>query len=177
MSESTKNTLAHIALGSNIEPKIGHLKQAIDSVGQINNTHVVGKSQVYQTVPVGYANQDDFMNMVISVETTLDEHDFLHKLQEIEHNLKRVRTIKNGPRTIDLDVILLEDQKIQTSELEVPHPRMHERAFVLFPLAELAGNALVPTQDKTVNELKEQLPEKDKSDVFIVGNIDELATN
>lgn len=168
------STQVYIALGSNIEPKAGHLQQAIESIGQIDNTTVHEVSNVYQTVPVGYADQDDFLNMVISVSTTYSSESFLKELQAIEKELKRVRKFKNGPRTIDLDILKFGDQTINTKDLTVPHPRLHERAFVLFPFAEVGEEELIPSLNKTVSQLREELPQSEKNDVEILDQLDNL---
>lgn len=168
------STKAYIALGSNIEPKAGHLKQAIESIEQLDSTVVDEISNVYQTVPVGYADQDDFLNMVISVTTTNSSEAFLKELQAIEAELKRVRTIKNGPRTIDLDILKFGDQTINTEDLIVPHPRLHERAFVLFPFAEVGEKESIPTLDKTVSQLRDELPQAEKNDVEILNQLKNL---
>lgn len=168
------STKVYIALGSNIEPKAGHLKHAIESIEQLNNTMIHEVSPVYQTVPVGYAAQDDFLNMVISVSTTNSSEAFLKELQAIEKGLNRVRTIKNGPRTIDLDILKFGDQTINTEDLTVPHPRLHERAFVLFPFAEVGGQELISTLNKTVSQLRNELPSSEKDDVEILDQLENL---
>ncbi len=163
-----------IALGSNIEPKVSHLNQAINLMSQLDYLEVLKQSTVYQTVPKGYADQDDFYNMVVEVSANTTPTQLLSDLQEIERELKRKRTIKNGPRTIDLDILLMGNQTSDTDELVVPHPRMHERAFVLVPLTEIAPNYLMPHSNQTVKDLKCALSEQEKADVESIGQLSTL---
>lgn len=163
-----------IALGSNIEPKLKHLNRAIELMNQLDYLNVLKQSTVYQTVPKGYANQDDFYNMVVEVSAETTPGQLLNDLLNIEQELKRERTIKNGPRTIDLDILLMGDKTSDTEELVVPHPRMHERAFVLVPLAEIVPDYPISETDQTVNDLKNALPEKEKADVESIGHLNTL---
>lgn len=163
-----------IALGSNIQPKLGHLKQAIEHMEQLGYLTINKQSTVYQTVPKGYDDQDDFYNMIVEARVDESPERLITDLLAIEQELKRVRKIKNGPRTIDLDVLLMDDLTSETETLIVPHPRMHERAFVLVPLAEISPDFVVPTFDETVETLKQQLPAAELADVESIGELDEL---
>lgn len=156
---------AVIALGSNIEPREEYLREALAHLRRVAGVEVCQSSPIYETVPKGYADQDDFLNMVVEVETLLPADDLLSACQAIEEALHRKRTIKNGPRTIDLDIILYSQERYQTERLTVPHPRMQERAFVLFPLADILPERSVPGFFKTVLQLKQALPEEEKADV------------
>ena len=111
-------------------------------------------TSLYVTEPVGYADQDDFYNICISFETDLEPMELLDLSQSIEQELKRVRLIKNGPRTIDLDILLYGDLKINNKRLIVPHERMFERAFVLIPLSELKTIDVPIPADKSVKKLR-----------------------
>lgn len=165
----------YIALGSNIEPRLDYLQDAIDLLENHEEISIVAESYVYDTVPKGYDDQDDFYNMVIAVETTLRGEELLDICQEIEEELQRVRTIKNGPRTIDLDVVLYDDGEIsETERLLVPHPRMAERAFVLFPLNEIATEVVVPGANVTVFDLKDALSETEKADVRRLDSLEKM---
>ena len=128
---------AVIGLGSNMGDRKGYLKSALEKIRQNPAVRVKRVSSVYETEPVGYADQEDFLNCCAVIETYLEPRELLSFLQGIETASGRVRTIRNGPRTIDLDILLIEDMRIERSELTVPHPRMYERAFVLEPLREL----------------------------------------
>ncbi|AMB97986.1 2-amino-4-hydroxy-6-hydroxymethyldihydropteridine diphosphokinase [Aerococcus urinaeequi] len=158
-----------IALGSNIQPRLDHLKNAVTAFKQNEGIKVVATSPIYETVPKGYLDQEDFLNMVVHIQTDLTAADLLAFCQSIEQDQKRVRTIKNGPRTIDVDILLIDEEIIDTSDLLVPHPRMHERAFVLCPAADIVGQWQVPHLNKTVSALRDALPQAEKDDVRISG--------
>jgi len=158
-----------IALGSNIKPRLGHLKNAVTAFKENEAIKVVATSPIYETVPKGYLDQADFLNMVMHIQTDLSAADLLAFCQSIEQNQKRVRTIKNGPRTIDVDILLLDEKVIDTNDLQVPHPRMHERAFVLCPAADIVGSWQVPILGQTVASLRDLLPQAEKDDVRISG--------
>lgn len=158
-----------IALGSNIQPRLDHLKNAVTAFKQNERIKVVATSPIYETVPKGYLDQEDFLNMVVHIQTELSAADLLAFCQSIEQDQKRVRTIKNGPRTIDVDILLIDEEIIDTSDLLVPHPRMHERAFVLCPAADIVGQWQVPHLNKTVSALRDALPQAEKDDVQISG--------
>jgi len=128
---------AFIGLGSNIGERYNNLIEAVSRLHRHKEIGLVKSSSIYETVPVGYTEQDDFLNMVILLETTLSPDDLLNVCLQIEIDLGRKREIKWGPRIIDLDILLYNQENIESENLIVPHPRMHERAFVLAPLLEL----------------------------------------
>jgi len=130
-----KANKAYLSLGSNIENREDFLKKAIFEIKKI--AKIIKKSKIYETSPVGYKKQGDFLNMVIKIVTTLKPQELFEKIQKIERELGRERKIKNGPRTIDIDILTFEDTIIDEPNLKIPHPRMHERKFVLVPLLEL----------------------------------------
>lgn len=127
-----------ISMGSNLGDKEDNLRQAVKALNELKGTVIVKISSLYSTSPVGYLAQDDFLNAMVELNTDLEPQILLQSLQDIEHKLGRVRDIRWGPRTIDLDIILYGQMNIDQADLSVPHPRMNERAFVLVPLAELA---------------------------------------
>ncbi|MDV2583228.1 2-amino-4-hydroxy-6-hydroxymethyldihydropteridine diphosphokinase [Alkalibacillus haloalkaliphilus] len=127
----------YIALGSNIEPREQYLNKAIETLDSLNELNIIDTSPVYQTKPVGYTKQGQFLNMVVLAETDLSPEQLLKETQSVEKELGRERDIRFGPRTIDLDILMFGDQTIQLDHLTVPHPRMVERAFVLVPLKDL----------------------------------------
>ncbi len=156
-----------IALGSNLEPRVDHLTHAISAIKKAENIELIATSPIYETVPKGYADQGDFLNMVIKIQTTLSPDVLLDFCQSIEVMENRVRTIKNGPRTIDVDILLIDQVQINQADLQIPHPRMHERAFVLFPASDIAADWLVPGLGANIDTLKEDLADAEKADVRI----------
>ncbi|MFS0836407.1 2-amino-4-hydroxy-6-hydroxymethyldihydropteridine diphosphokinase [Paenibacillus sp. 1P03SA] len=130
-------TTAYIALGSNIGDREWYLTEALKKLDEHPHIQVLACSAIYETDPVGYVDQDAFLNMAAAVHTSLSPEELLAAMQNIEQVLGRVRDIRFGPRTIDLDLLLYGEREIRTPDLIVPHPRMQERAFVLVPLADL----------------------------------------
>lgn len=134
---TVKRREAVIGFGSNMGDRKEIIEEALRRISGHPDIKIKKLSSLYETEPVGYEDQDDFLNGVAVIETYLDPYDLLHFLLKTEDDLHRVRTIKNGPRTIDLDILLYEGFNEQTRELTVPHPRMYERAFVLVPLKQV----------------------------------------
>lgn len=130
--------VSFISIGSNIGDRLHHLTDAVRALHEHKEVTVTVVSSVYETTPVGFIDQADFLNLVVKVETTLSAHDLLASCQEIEKGLGRVREVRWGPRTVDLDILLYNNDNIESENLIVPHPRMGERAFVLVPLLEIA---------------------------------------
>lgn len=135
---------AYIALGSNIEPRLRYLSKAEEKLAQSDSVQIQCVSSVYETIPVGYEKQGNFLNRVIEVETALKPLQLLKLCQRIERELGRERDVRWGPRTIDLDILLFNLEKMNTDELVLPHPRMHERAFVMQPLVEVNPDIEIP---------------------------------
>ncbi len=151
---------AYIALGTNIGNRESYLHVALQAI-QEKDIDIIGFSSVYETDPVGYEDQDRFLNMVIKVNTDLQPLDLLEVLQSIEHESGRERKIRWGPRTLDLDILLFNQENIETERLIVPHPRMTERAFVLVPLAEIDRNLEIPTVTKPISLLLDELQDRE----------------
>jgi 2-amino-4-hydroxy-6-hydroxymethyldihydropteridine diphosphokinase len=131
-------TRAYLGLGSNLGDRLAHLQRAVDALAATDGIRVVAVSSVYETAPVGGPAQDDFLNAVAAVDTDLAPRDLLDAALGIEQLEDRVRTIRWGPRTLDVDVLLYGDERVDEPDLEIPHPRMAERAFVLAPLHDVA---------------------------------------
>lgn len=157
----------YIALGSNIQPRLNYLDQAMEQLSDNPNVKIIKQSSIYETDPVGPVDQEQFLNMVIEVETDLQPHHLLDVCQTIESQLGRKREIKWGPRTIDLDILVYNQENIVTERLILPHPRLHERAFVLIPLSELNDRLNIVHKDLPVSELLANLPVQDKEGVVI----------
>ena len=137
-------TRAYVALGANIGEQVRHLRAAVVDLDTLPGTTVVARSSLYRSAPVGLLDQPDFINAVVSVDTTLAPLELLHALLAIEARHGRVRSVPNAPRTLDLDLLLHGDTTMTSPELTLPHPRMHERAFVLLPLVEIAPDVVLP---------------------------------
>lgn len=128
----------YISLGSNIGDRRQRIDKALAEIGALEGTKVIKVSSIYETAPWGYTDQQNFYNAVALVETSLSPEELLSELLEIEKQGGRVRTFRYAPRTIDIDILLVEGFESDTQFLTVPHPRMLQRAFVLVPLAEIA---------------------------------------
>lgn len=135
---------AYIALGSNLQQPAEQVRAALAALAALPECSGLCTSSLYVTAPVGYADQPDFINAVARLDTTLSALALLAQLQALEAQFGRERSFRNAPRVLDLDLLLYGDERIDTLELTVPHPRMHERAFVLAPLAELAPALMLP---------------------------------
>ena len=144
-------TIAYIGLGSNLGDKKANCRRAVALLAK--DSRVVRASALYCTEPMGYAEQDDFINAVVEIETGLSPEALLQQCRSIEEELGRVRTVHWGPRTIDVDILLYGAVVIETSELIIPHPLLHTRRFVLVPLCEIAPQAVHPRLQKTAADL------------------------
>ena len=154
--KSTKKVI--LALGSNL----GNLREnLLRAVSEISNfSFVVSRSYIYQTPPVGYAEQGDFLNAALAVETEDEPAELLAHCKLLEKKLGRAKTVKNGPREIDVDIIFYEDLKLKSGELEIPHPRWSERDFVVSPLIDLLEAGMF--EDDFFAEVKSRLAERVK---------------
>ena len=148
--------LAYLSLGSNIGDRDGHLRDAIARLAA--EGRVVAVSSFYETEPVEVTDQAWFLNCAVALETTDTPEELMAALLKIEREMGRQRVQRKGPRTIDLDILLFGDAVIDSPELTIPHPAMHQRRFVLAPLAEIAPEARHPVLKKTIRELLDALP-------------------
>lgn len=153
---NSKAAVAYIGIGSNLGNSVEQVTKAIDAMNELDNVDVTNRSALYSSDPIGYSDQPNFVNAVCKISTSLQPLDILQKLQQIEVAFGRVRTkLLNRPRTLDLDLLLYENEQISISGLEVPHPRMHLRRFVLEPLVEIDDHVKIPGKGKASNWLNE----------------------
>lgn len=156
-------TILHI--GSNIGDLAVNLKEGVMLIEKyIGN--IIAESKLYTTQAWGLQDQNDFLNKALIIETELSAHDLLTKCQEIESEIGRVKKVKWGPRIIDIDIIFFDDLILETEDLVIPHPRMHERNFVLFPLAEIIPDWKHPILSSSVEQLK-----KHSSDTLLTNEV------
>ena len=151
---------AYVALGSNLGPRRQNLRRAVRLLEEHQGVRVVRVSSMLETEPVGGPPQGPYLNAAAELRTELAPRPLLEVLLSIEDELGRQRTVRWGPRTLDLDLLLYENRTIEEPGLRVPHPRMHERRFVLQPLCEIAPEAVHPVLQKTARELLAGLPEE-----------------
>ncbi|RMC99188.1 2-amino-4-hydroxy-6-hydroxymethyldihydropteridine diphosphokinase [Clostridium autoethanogenum] len=148
---------AYISIGSNLGDKEKNIKDAVDIIDSSHYNNVTKVSKLYETKPVGYLDQDNFLNGALEVKTLMEPEDLMDFLLEVEKKLKRERIIKWGPRTIDLDVILYDNLVTSEEKIILPHPRMHERLFVLKPLSDIAPYVIHPVLNDRIINLTHEL--------------------
>jgi 2-amino-4-hydroxy-6-hydroxymethyldihydropteridine diphosphokinase len=143
---------AYLGIGANLGDRLAHLQLAVDTLAAADGVRIDAVSPVYETAPVGGPEQPDYLNAVVAVDTSLSPRALLELAHDVEAAAGRVRTVRWGPRTLDVDVLLVGDERVDEPDLVVPHPRMQERAFVLVPLADLdpAWRARIPVDPAVV---------------------------
>ncbi|MCA9294978.1 MAG: 2-amino-4-hydroxy-6-hydroxymethyldihydropteridine diphosphokinase [Phycisphaerales bacterium] len=164
---TARECIAYIALGANLGHPRGMFEDVVRALDAIPGVEVIARSRWHRTAPVGTLDQPDFLNGVVAVRTVLSPEQLWECLCALERRGGRRRSAKNrsGPRTLDLDLLMFGDQTIATDDLTVPHPRMHERAFVLVPLAEIAPFVRHPVLRRSIRELRDAVlatPRKDE---------------
>lgn len=155
MSPSAAKHDAWIGLGSNLDDPAAQVRSALTALDALPGTRVQGCSSLYRSAPWGYAEQPDFVNAVARLTTELAARELLDELLAVERRYGRVRAEVNGPRVLDLDLLLYDDASIDEPGLVVPHPRMHERAFVLVPMLELDALVRVPGRGAAAQLVRE----------------------
>jgi 2-amino-4-hydroxy-6-hydroxymethyldihydropteridine diphosphokinase len=151
--------IAYIGIGSNVADKLSQCEKAISAILKADHHKLIARSSLFKTKPVGYISQDWFINGVIKIQTDLEPLELLRFLKDIESRLGRKETFRWGPRAIDLDILLFDEKEIQMKELQIPHPFLQERQFVLIPLAEIDRSLIHPVLKKSIGELLENLTE------------------
>lgn len=136
-----------ISVGTNMGDREENINRSIDAINLLPYTDVIGQSAVYETEPVGYARQQNFYNIILRVESVFEPHEMLGACLGIESGFGRLRTVRFGPRIIDIDIIFAEDEKIESRNLIVPHPRYSERRFILEPLLDIFPDGMVYSTD------------------------------
>jgi 2-amino-4-hydroxy-6-hydroxymethyldihydropteridine diphosphokinase len=154
-----KMVTAYLGLGSNLGDREDNLRRALSLLCQ--GESLTALSSVYETEPWGYATQPPFLNLVCALETRLSPQELLELAQGVERELGRVPTFRYGPRTMDVDILMYGDEVIQTPDLQIPHPGIWQRAFVLVPLAEIAPGLAHPSLGKSMEELLAEVPGKE----------------
>ncbi|MGD8379437.1 MAG: 2-amino-4-hydroxy-6-hydroxymethyldihydropteridine diphosphokinase [Gammaproteobacteria bacterium] len=153
MSAETGSRRAFVGLGSNLDDPAGHIRRAARELDDLTATRLVDVSSLYGSRPMGPSDQPDYVNAVAEVATGLAPLALLDALQELERHHRRVRVRRWGPRTLDLDLLVYADLQMRAERLTLPHPGLHERNFVLYPLAELAPDLHVPGKGRVVDLL------------------------
>jgi 2-amino-4-hydroxy-6-hydroxymethyldihydropteridine diphosphokinase len=142
----------YLSLGSNLGDRAGHIERALERLAE-ENVRIVKRSSFYDTEPVEFLAQGWFLNIAVEAETELMPRQLLRVIRNVERELGRKRIVKSGPRTIDIDILLFGTSIMNAAELEIPHPRMTERRFVLVPIAEIAPTLRHPVLRLTISEL------------------------
>jgi len=157
----------YLALGTNLGDRMDNLRRAIAALSP--SVKVTALSSVYETPPWGYADQPAFLNMALAAETDLEPLALIAFLKKLETDLGREKTFHNGPRLIDMDILFYDDLVFEQADLVIPHPRLHERAFVLVPLNDVAPDRMHPVLKRTVRDL---LKDVDTKGVNFYGRLD-----
>jgi 2-amino-4-hydroxy-6-hydroxymethyldihydropteridine diphosphokinase len=150
-----------LALGTNIADKKKHIEDAISLLEE--EVHVIVRAPIYESKPVGFAEQENFYNTVLKGQTNLSPEKLLLFVKKIEKKIGRVERFRNGPREIDIDILLYDDLVLNTEHLIIPHPRMQERDFVLQPLADINPEIKHPIVQKTIKDLFHEIPTQEKA--------------
>jgi 2-amino-4-hydroxy-6-hydroxymethyldihydropteridine diphosphokinase len=157
----------YIGLGSNLGDRLSNFKKALQKISCLPATKVKTISSIYETEPIGYLSQDNFLNMVVEISTSLDPESFLFQIQKIEHELGRIRKVRWGPRTIDIDILYWGAKIFRTDLLQIPHSEIENRRFVLMPLNEIAPNFKSPPRFQRICVLLENVQDNSRVELFL----------
>ena len=160
-----------LSLGSNLGDRLSNIQQAVRAIGMLDNTSIVKTSSFYDTEPWGNKKQNWFVNCAIAIDTQLSPEELLLKCQDIEHTIGRIRNQKERwqERAIDIDILMYDNAIITEENLVIPHPYMHERAFVLVPMLEVKPDLIHPVFKKTISQFYDEL--ENPEDVFLYGTV------
>ena len=153
--------ISYLSIGSNLGDRLDTFQRAFQLLTENLQVELIACSSLYETDPVGYTDQDCFLNAVFKVKTDLKPEDLLQTCNDIEQELGRKREVRWGPRTLDLDILLYNHENIETEILSIPHPRLHERAFVIVPLMEVDPDIRLPKMNTSLSDLLEKIPDKE----------------
>ncbi|MDT8322562.1 MAG: 2-amino-4-hydroxy-6-hydroxymethyldihydropteridine diphosphokinase [Bacteroidota bacterium] len=159
---TAERTSVYLGLGSNLGDRQGFLQKALHLIEELPETSVQRASSIYETEPWGEADQGSFFNAVVEIRTALNPTDLLVAVKNIEVRMGRVSVQRNGPRIIDIDILLYGSEVMEDDQLCIPHPFLPQRLFVLTPLRELAGSALHPVEHATIEEMAVRCPDTGK---------------
>ena len=166
MADAGREIVCYVGVGSNRESPADRCLEAVRRIAEISGVTVLRRSSLYRTEPVGFSDQEWFVNAVVEIRTSLGAHQLLEDLRHIENDMGRLRGPKWGPRVIDLDILLYGQEVIQEENVVIPHPELHKRGFVLVPLNEIASWVIHPAFGVSVGGLMDRLEDGSRVELY-----------